>query len=546
MASQIERALHSRVAIRIAGLFIVCAIVPLVGLAVVTVGRTTRELESRARDQLRHDVKSSAMDAYGRLDLQRQTLQVLGVSLASGALAAPAVRAQLAGLFGHQPALLAFVPDRGTPMVLAGMLTMPPLSAAERAHLEESGSLLVPSDVPGRDVLLARVDAGPNSGVVLMSVDYAVLLGLGAEDFLPPNTGLCITRSSRSLGCSAGVSEPVVERVRALGPDADVLVQGPGDGYLVRTWALPLRATYGAGPMVFAMMRSRASVRAPLSAFFRSFWSLVALTILGVVWLTIARVRRQMRPLVALLDATRRLGRRDFGTTVAIASGDEFEELGAAFDTLAQDLRRQFEELEAFSLGTLEALARTIDAKSPWTAGHSSRVTELAVALASELALDEDVVMDLRRGGLVHDIGKLATPVYILDKPGPLTPDEERVLREHPTQGVHILEPVPAFRRLLPIVEQHHERWDGTGYPAGRAGTGIALTARVLAVADVFDAMRSDRPYRAGLPFDDVRAAILAGAGTHFDPAVVEAFGRLMARGGSAFEKTPGVFLRKA
>jgi putative nucleotidyltransferase with HDIG domain len=266
-----------------------------------------------------------------------------------------------------------------------------------------------------------------------------------------------------------------------------------------------------------------------LQAFLLDFWKVLALSLLVVSLLVVSQVRRQMHPLVALTAATRRLAARDFSTPVAVSSGDEFEELGASFNQLSAELGRQFAELEAFSQGTLEALARTIDAKSHWTAGHSERVTTMAVALALEMQLPEAEVTLLRRGGLVHDIGKLATPQEILDKAEMLTQEEEIIMRNHTLDGVHILEPIPAFRALLPIVEQHHERWDGRGYPHGLAGVNIARTARVLAVADVFDAMRSDRPYRTGMPRANVVTMIRAGAGTHFDPDVVVAFVRLMA-----------------
>jgi HD-GYP domain-containing protein (c-di-GMP phosphodiesterase class II) len=146
------------------------------------------------------------------------------------------------------------------------------------------------------------------------------------------------------------------------------------------------------------------------------------------------------------------------------------------------------------------------------------------------MGLPDTEISELSRGGLVHDIGKLATPPGILDKEGTLTPEEFAIMREHPRKGVHILEPIPAFGPLLPIVGQHHERWDGAGYPDGLGGEQIARTARVLAVADVWDALSSDRPYRKGLPIADVVRMISAGAGSQFDPRAVDAFVRVMAR----------------
>jgi putative nucleotidyltransferase with HDIG domain len=250
-------------------------------------------------------------------------------------------------------------------------------------------------------------------------------------------------------------------------------------------------------------------------------------------------VRRQLRPLDALMAATTRLQRRDFSEPITLKSADEFEVLGQAFNTLSAELARQFADLETFSLGTLDTLARAIDAKSHWTAGHSDRVTAMAVAIAEAMGLPEDEVADLRRGGPVHDIGKLATPPEILDKPGALTPEEFAIMKQHTTKGVEILRPIAAFERLLPIVGQHHERWDGRGYPDGLAGMAIARTARVLAVADVYDALRSDRPYRPGRDELEVLQIITDGAGSHFDPAAVDAFLTVIAARDTAAHETP-------
>jgi putative nucleotidyltransferase with HDIG domain len=307
--------------------------------------------------------------------------------------------------------------------------------------------------------------------------------------------------------------------------------QAPGDSqlgeYFVRTWALPLRASHLGDPWVVVMLRPKDVVLGPLRRFVRDFWMVLALSILVVTWISLSQVRRHLEPLAALVGATQRLARREFDRPVEVQSGDEFEDLGKAFDGLALELKRQFAQLEAFNLGTLAALGRAIDAKSPWTSGHSERVTRLAVALAEEMQLPADEIEDLRRAGLIHDIGKLATPPGILEKPGSLTPEELRIMREHTLKGVHILEPIPMYERLLPVVGQHHERWDGRGYPHGLAGTAIARTARVLAVADVCDALGSDRPYHRAMAQAEVLEHVRLRSGTQFDPDVVEALVRL-------------------
>lgn len=191
---------------------------------------------------------------------------------------------------------------------------------------------------------------------------------------------------------------------------------------------------------------------------------------------------------------------------------------------------RLIEELDRLNWGTLTALARAIDAKSAWTAGHSERVTALALKIGRALGLGSKELEVLHRGGLLHDIGKLGIPAEILDKPGPLTDEEAQLMREHVRMGARILEPIAAYAAVLPIVLQHHERFDGTGYPNGLAGEAISLGGRIFAVADCFDALISDRPYRAGLDRERVIECVKQGAGRQFDPKVVQAFLEVMAQ----------------
>ncbi|MCZ6917158.1 MAG: HD domain-containing protein [Gemmatimonadetes bacterium] len=189
---------------------------------------------------------------------------------------------------------------------------------------------------------------------------------------------------------------------------------------------------------------------------------------------------------------------------------------------------RLIEELDALSIGAMTALARTIDAKSAWTAGHSERVTSMAVAIGQEMELPEEDIERLNRGGLLHDIGKIGIPAEVLDKPGRLDEEETATMRSHVTVGARILEPIGAYADVIPIVLSHHEHYDGQGYPHGLAGEEIHFLARVLAVPDVFDAMSSDRPYREGMGLTKVISIIRESSGSHFDPRVVDAFVSLM------------------
>ena len=186
------------------------------------------------------------------------------------------------------------------------------------------------------------------------------------------------------------------------------------------------------------------------------------------------------------------------------------------------------EDLEGLNWGTLYALARAIDAKSPWTAGHSERVTALALKIGLVLGLDRKELDDIHRAGLLHDIGKIGIPPHILDKPEGLTDDEFHTMRKHTRLGAKILEPIPSYASVVPVVLHHHENFDGTGYPDGLAGPEIPLGARIFALADQYDALISDRPYHAGVKREEVAEIIKRSAGTRFDPAVVQAFLEVM------------------
>jgi putative two-component system response regulator len=148
----------------------------------------------------------------------------------------------------------------------------------------------------------------------------------------------------------------------------------------------------------------------------------------------------------------------------------------------------------------LFSLALSIEAKDPYTEGHCDRLSKYSVALGEKLGLSEDQRVALRRGGLVHDIGKLAVPEHILLKPGPLTPEERKIMEQHTIAGERICAPLRSFRHVLPIIRHHHEKQDGSGYPDGLKGEQIPLTARILQVTDIYDALSTDRPYRKALP----------------------------------------------
>ena len=187
-------------------------------------------------------------------------------------------------------------------------------------------------------------------------------------------------------------------------------------------------------------------------------------------------------------------------------------------------------ELDQLNWGALTALARAIDAKSPWTSGHSERVTSWALKIGRVLGLSQEEIDALHRGGLLHDLGKIGVPPEILDKPGKLDDEETQIMRQHALLGARILEPITAYAGVIPMVLQHHERVDGQGYPNGAAGKIICLGARIFGVADAFDAMTADRPYRKAMSRERAIEIIKEESGKQFDPDIVKAFLEVMAQ----------------
>jgi HD-GYP domain-containing protein (c-di-GMP phosphodiesterase class II) len=196
--------------------------------------------------------------------------------------------------------------------------------------------------------------------------------------------------------------------------------------------------------------------------------------------------------------------------------------------TMLDDLERSNDELLRAYDTTIEGWSRALDLRDKETEGHSRRVTDMTLRLAAAVGLAEDELLHVRRGALLHDIGKMGVPDAILLKPGPLTDEEWRQMQRHPTLAYELLSPIEFFGPALDIPYAHHERWDGGGYPRGLSGEQIPISARIFAVADVYDALTSDRPYRRGWTQDRTLEHIRSEAGRHFDPQVVEPFLRML------------------
>lgn len=247
----------------------------------------------------------------------------------------------------------------------------------------------------------------------------------------------------------------------------------------------------------------------------------IMLAVLGSMWLA----RTLTHPIDHLSRSLSAMTTGDRAREPVAATGTsrELDQLTDTFNSLLASLRSAEADAEATYLGAVRALAAALDARDPYTAGHSERVSTFAVAMGEELKLDADAKETLRLGALLHDIGKIGVPDEVLRKSGALTPAEFESIKAHPSAGARILRSIPFLAPHIPIVELHHERPDGLGYPYGLRGDAIPLAARIVHVADAFDAMTSARAYRSGrLPVEAI-AELRRCVGTDFDGPSVDA-----------------------
>ena len=274
-------------------------------------------------------------------------------------------------------------------------------------------------------------------------------------------------------------------------------------------------------------------------------WGLLALASALVAAAVFARLLAN--PINRLAEATRAFSRGEFSARVHVRSMTEVGELADTFNRMAADLEEYILRLKKAAaennelfLGTARALASAIDAKDPYTRGHSVRVNRYSVILARYLDQSESDIADIHVASLLHDVGKIGVDDAILKKPGKLTPDEFEQMKRHTVIGETIMSPIRQMQRLLPGLRSHHERWAGEGYPDGLKGAEIPLMARIIAVADSFDAMTTNRPYQNAMSFEQAHARLNELKGSGFDEHIVEAFNRAYFAGEFTRQQKPG------
>jgi len=259
------------------------------------------------------------------------------------------------------------------------------------------------------------------------------------------------------------------------------------------------------------------------------FWAGLAVALaLVLAYLLAATVTR---PIKALAAGTEAFAKGQLDQRVRVKSRNELGALADTFNAMADQLQNYIQRLSAavslnseLFMGTVKALAEAIDEKDPYTRGHSERVNQYAVLLAKQMGLSKKEIYEVHISSLFHDIGKIGIEDKILRKPAALTDEEYTVMKQHPNKGYQMLSKIRAMKDIIPGIRFHHERWDGSGYPMGMKGDQIPLAARIVAVADAFDAMTTNRPYQKAMPFEKAIARLFELSDRAYDRRVVGAF----------------------
>jgi len=257
-------------------------------------------------------------------------------------------------------------------------------------------------------------------------------------------------------------------------------------------------------------------------------WAAVAV-LLAIVASTLLAIRLA-RPIGVLASKALSLAAGNFGERVEIASKNELGQLAQTFNHMASQLERHDQNLREMFIDTTKALAAAIDAKDPYTRGHSQRVAQISLEIAKEMGQSPSEQQKVNIAALLHDVGKIGIEDHILKKPSQLTDEEYGVIKQHPRWGAMIMGHISQLKEVVPAIQYHHERLDGSGYPEGRAGDQIPMLARIIAVADTFDAMTTDRLYQKAMDPQFVVSKLHEWKGSRYDPTVVDAMTRIYSR----------------
>jgi HD-GYP domain-containing protein (c-di-GMP phosphodiesterase class II) len=286
-------------------------------------------------------------------------------------------------------------------------------------------------------------------------------------------------------------------------------------------------------------------IQAPESKVYRSIeemveitWNTAVLVLVLCVAVSWFFVRTLSHPINRLAGASSRFAAGDLSTRVSVRTRNEIGELAHSFNVMADEIEEQIRKLKRAArenhelfMDTIRAMAQAIDAKDPYTRGHSMRVNRYSVILAKELGLKGAQLREIHVSSLMHDVGKIGIHDAILQKPGKLTAEEFEVMKTHTVLGANILAPIRKMKRIIPGLRWHHERMNGQGYPDGLSGDQIPLMARIIAIADTFDAVTTHRPYQDTMTFDEALKVLERLKGDALDEKIVDAFMNAYAHG---------------
>ncbi len=279
------------------------------------------------------------------------------------------------------------------------------------------------------------------------------------------------------------------------------------------------------------MERSAAEVYAPVRRSQLRTLGATAVAALFALGIGFFLSRRLIIPLQELADTSSKIAEGNLAVRATVRGEDELAKLGNNFNDMAGNiealvrrLKQALRQNQELFLETIRTLAAAIDAKDPYTRGHSERVASYSMALSRHLGLKQDEVFRIHIAAILHDVGKLGIKDGILNKPGGLSDEEFEVMRQHPSIGAQIMSPIRMLKDIIPGIRNHHETWDGTGYPDRLKGDQIPMVARIIGVADTFDAMTTTRPYQQAMTLEYVIAKMRSMSGSRFDPLVIDAF----------------------
>lgn len=290
--------------------------------------------------------------------------------------------------------------------------------------------------------------------------------------------------------------------------------------------AFEVRTNYELGVLGVALSRNALVQTSNISRW--QIFLLVATANFLIILVGINLANQITRPLIRLVQASLQVTEGDLSIRVSPQSNDEVSVLTESFNAMVASLDQSQRELLKSYDDTLEGWARALELKDKETEGHSERVANLTVRLAEALGIRGDALINIRRGALLHDIGKMGTPDAILHKGGRLTEEERQIIEKHPQDAYNMLNQIGYLQSALEIPYCHHEKWNGSGYPRGLAGEEIPISARIFSMVDVWDALTNDRPYRKALSRPEAVAYLQNERGRHFDPRIVDVFIRLV------------------